>query len=273
MIVVTKTINQYLGLGCLLVTTALFVGCQTTTSSSIYKKDPEKSLQVRTQLAGEHLRKGDLDAAKRSLDQALAHDARDSNANMMMGILLQQEGSPVNLEKAETYFKRAISSDPENAQARNNYGTYLYRLARYEDAIEQLTIAGATLGYEQRYLALENLGRVYLKQGDVANAEKTFKQALSVNRDSIISMLELAEIFYLREQYASATQLYEQFVQRVGSTNQSSRALWLGIRIARANNDPLGQQALVNQMRALFPNSQEYQRYLQLQYSTEAVWK
>ncbi|SSQ43106.1 type 4 fimbrial biogenesis protein [Acinetobacter baumannii] len=32
-------------------------------------------------------------------------------------------------------------------------------------------------------------------------------------------------------------------------------------------------QVLVNQLRALFPESPEYQRYLQLQYSTEAVWK
>ena len=46
---------------------------------------------------------------------------------------------------------------------------------------------------------------------------------------------------------------------------------WL--RIARANADQLGMQVLVNQMRALFPDSPEYQRYLQLQYSTEAVWK
>ena len=264
--------SKQLSVGIFVAMAVLLSGCQTT-SSSPYKKDPAKSLQVRTQLAGEHLKNGDLDAAKRALDLALEHNWRDSNANMMMGILLQQEGSKINLDKADSYFKRAIQSDPNNSQARNNYGTYLYRLERYNDAIEQLSIAGAALGYEQRYLALENLGRVYLKQGDVLNAEKTFKQALLVNRDSTISMLELAEIFYLREQYAGATQLYEQFVHRVGAHNQSSRALWLGIRIARANLDELGQQALVNQMRALFPNSQEYQRYLQLQYSTEAVWK
>ncbi len=48
---------------------------------------------------------------------------------------------------------------------------------------------------------------------------------------------------------------------------------WIGIRIARANGDQLGMQVLVNQLRALFPESPEYQRYLQLQYSTEAVWK
>ncbi len=248
----------------------LVTACQTPDTLS---KDPEKAVKVRTQLAAEYIKTGDLDAAKRALDQALEVDSRDATANMMMGVLLQQEGSQLNLDKAESYFRRSISIEPKNAQARNNYGAYLYQIGRYKDAIEQLEIAGATLGYEQRYQALENLGRIYLKLGNVANAEKTFKQALQANRDSSISMLELAEIFYLRQQIPAATQLYEQYVRRVGQKNQGARALWIGIRIARANDDKMGTQVLVNQLRALFPDSQEYQRYLQLQHSTEAVWK
>jgi len=248
-------------------------GCQTTNSGTIIKKDPEKAVKVRTQLAAEYIRTGDLDAAKRALDQALATEPRDSTANMMMGVLLQQEGSKISLDKADSYFKRAISSDSKNAQARNNYGTYLFITERYNDAIEQLSIAGAALGYDQRYAALENLGRVYLKVGNVANAENAFKQALQVNRDSIISLVELSEIFYLQQKNVQASQLYEQYVRLVGQDNQGARALWIGLRIARANNDQMGMQVLVNQLRALFPESQEYQRYSQLKYSTEAVWK
>lgn len=169
----------------------LLTGCQSQKTT----KDPKKAVQVRTQLAAEYIKSGDLDAAKRALDQALEVNSRDSMANMMMGVLLQQEGSATNLEKADTYFKRAISEEPTNAQARNNYGTYLYQLKRYNDAIEQFTIAGATLGYDQRYRALENLGRIYVLLGDRVNAEKSFKQALQANRDSYVSMLELSEIF------------------------------------------------------------------------------
>ena len=251
---------------------AIFItACQTQTT--MVKKDPEKAVKVRTQLAAEYIKSGDLDSAKRTLDQALEMNSRDSAANMMMGILLQQEGSKVSMDKAEAYFKRAISADPKNAQARNNYGTYLYQIERYNDAIEQLNVAATTLGYDQRYKAFENVGRIYLKLGDMANAEKSFKQALQVNRDSYISMLELSEIFYLKQQTTAATQLYEQFVRGVGQKNQGARALWIGIRNARANSDTMGMQVLVNQLRALFPESPEYQRYLQLQYSTEAVWK
>lgn len=247
--------------------------CQTTDRGMIVKKDPEKAVKVRTQMAAEYIRTGDLDAAKRSLDLALKADSRDSNANMMMGVLLQKEGSQANLDKANSYFSRAISIDPKNAQARNNYGTYLYQIKRYNEAIEQFSIAGTTLGYDQRYRALENLGRTYRLVGDVVNAEKTFKQALQVNRDSTFSMLELSEIFYLQRKPVAARPLYEQYVRLVGQTQQSAHALWLGLRVARANGDTMGMQVLVNQLRAVFPESQEYQRYLQLQYTTEAVWK
>lgn len=70
-------------------------GCQTSQTV----KRTRKSSKVRTQLAAEYIRSGDLDSAKRSLDQALSVDSRDATANMMMGILLQQEGSKPNLEK------------------------------------------------------------------------------------------------------------------------------------------------------------------------------
>lgn len=248
-------------------------GCQSTGSGTIVKKDPEKSVKVRTQMAAEYIRTGDLDSAKRVLDQALKVDDRDSTSNMMMGVLLQQEGSQINLDKADTYFKRAISIEPKNAQARNNYGTYLYQVKRYNEAIEQFNIAGSTLGYDQRFKALENLGRIYLLQGDRVSAEKSFKQALQANRDSSVSMIELAEIFYLQKNFLVARQLYEQFVRIVGQENQGARALWVGLRIARANDDKTGMYVLVSKLRTQFPNSQEFQRYLQLQYSTEAVWK
>ena len=251
-------------------TTVLVMGCQ---SSAGTKADPKKAVQIRTELAAQHINRGELDIAKRTLDQALELNSRDSTANMMMGVLLQREGSPQNFAKAERYFKQALSTDSKNPQARNNYGTYLYQAKRYQEALQQFNIAGATLGYDQRWLAIENAGRVYLELGDTANAEKSFTQALHVNRDAYNSMIELANILYLRGDVAGAGTLYDQAVKLIGQQNQNARALWVGIRLARAHGNPFETQALVNQLRALYPESPEYQRYLQLQYTTEAVWK
>lgn len=250
----------------------MLAACQTANPNKL-SKDPQKAVESRTKLAAQHIRNGDLDSAKKALDQALQTNSRSVEAHIMMGVLLQTEGSPHNLEQAEYHYKRAIALDAKNARARNNYGGYLYLRERYNEAIEQLSIAGATLGYEQRGMALQNLGRTYLKLNDTAKAEHYLTQALQVDRSLHLAMIELAEIYYLSGRVKQAQQAYEMFVRTVGQNNQDAAALWTGIRVARANDDRIGMQVLVNQLRALYPNSAEYKRYLQLQYTTEAVWK
>ena len=56
----------------------------------------------------------------------------------------------------------------------------------------------------------------------------------------------------MQQQIPAATQMYEQYVRTVGQKNQGARALWIGLRVARANADKMGMQVLVNQLRALF---------------------
>lgn len=264
------------GLTVLALTMFLATGCVTEYTgpkSTLGEKDPAKAVQLRTQLAAEYIRNNELDKAKQELDIALKIDSRSAEANLMMGVLLQQEGSPINITSAESYFKRAISMSPKNAQARNNYGTYLFQRERYAEAVEQLKIAGSTLGYEQRYVALENLGRTYLKLENSKQAEEAFGQALQVNRNSLIAKIELAELLYLQERFTLAGQMYEDYIRNTGQANQGARALWIGARLARARNDETGMKVLINQLRAQFPDSSEYQRYLKLQSSSEAVWK
>lgn len=250
----------------------LLTGCITTGPSPL-KPDPKAAVATRTALAGQYIRSGDLDAAQRSLEMALSIDSRSAEANNMMGVLLQQEGSAANLAKAETYFKRAISIDSNFAQARNNYGVFLNGRKRYQEAVEQFKLAGSTLGYDGRAAALENLGRTYLSLNDTAGAEQAFKQALQANRDSVVARLELAELFLSRKQVQDASALYNDYLRSLGDQKQGARSLWLGVRIARAERDTIRMKTFINQLGADYPTSAEYQRYLQLQKSPEAVWK
>ena len=87
-----------LALTSMLCASFVLVACQT---QDIVRKDPEKAIKVRTQMAVEYLKSGDLDSAKLVLDEALALNSRDAQSNMIMGVLLQQEGSKINLDKAE----------------------------------------------------------------------------------------------------------------------------------------------------------------------------
>lgn len=256
----------------LLLTGGITLTACVTVSHGQMKVDPQAAVNTRTALAAQYIRSGDLDAAQRSLDAALKIDPRSAEANNMMGVLLQQEGSPRNLEKAESYYKRAIFIKDDYAQARNNYGVYLTGRKRYKEAIEQFSVAGEALGYEGRASALENLGRTYLALNDPKSAEQAFRQALQANRDSVIARFELAELFLKKNQIRDASALYNEYLRYMGAQKQGARSLWLGIRIARAEQDTLRMKNFINQLALDYPDSDEYKRYLQLQQSNEAVW-
>ena len=158
---------------------------QTSTQPSNNRNlDKQKVARVRTSLAAQYIRNNELDTAQRQLEKAFAADNRYAPAYDMMGVLLQQEGSRLNLQKADQYFKKAIALDKDFEQARNNYGVYLSQMKRYNEAAVQFEIAGSALGYDGRIGALENLGRTHLQLDDHPAAAKVFLRVLDANRNS-----------------------------------------------------------------------------------------
>lgn len=246
----------------LMVLAGVLSACVTT--SNVNQPDPDKSAKAHSAIAAQYVKTNNLDAAERHARKALNANRRSAEAQNIMAVILQREGSRINMQKAEGYFKRAISYKPDFAQAHNNYGVYLSHLGRNTEAIQQFEIAGATLGYEGRASSLENLGRTALKSGKTDLAEKAFLQALDVNRNSIISRIELVDIFLFKQQHYEAQRLYDDYVNYLGGEPQGARSLWQGIRIAKALNDAdeirrLG-QVLINR----YPDSAEAARYRRL---------
>ncbi|PIE47526.1 MAG: pilus assembly protein PilW [Gammaproteobacteria bacterium] len=164
--------------------------------------------KIRTKLAGQYIQSGQLDAAMRQLQLALIADDQYAQAYDMMGVLLQQEGSPTNLQKTDGYFKKAIEL-ADMAQTHNNYGVYLFQVGRYHEALEEFKIAGSTLGYRGRIDALENLGRTYIKLDDKNQAIQTFFKVLENNSNSVIAHIELVDLFIEQKRYKQAKNLLQ----------------------------------------------------------------
>ncbi len=248
---------------------------QTVTSSdpSRLKMDPKEIAKTRTAIAAEFIRDHKLDDAKRQLEQALQADPKSAAAYDMMGVLLQQEGSPINLAKAEGYFKKAISLDADFVQANNNYGVYLSQMQRYNEAIAQFEIAGAALGYEGRADALENLGRTYLKVNNKPLATKTFLKALDANRQSIVARSELIDILLADGHSLEAKELYDDLVTLLGDTNLDPRTLLQGIRIAKSTGNTAQLQKLTQQVFDRYPLSSEAKQVRTWLSNPAATWK
>lgn len=251
--------------------TLLLAGCQSVPEDA--NKNPEQAARTRTAIAAEYIKKGDLDSAKQHLERALKADPRSAEAYNMMGILLQREGSEINLQKAEGYYRKAISLKDDFAQAHNNYGVYLSQQKRHREAYKQFSIAGATLGYEGRAAALENLGRTALLLGEATQAQQAFESALKAEPNLLVARFELAELLLGQGRVRESTALYDEYVRLLGKNPQGSRSLWLGMRLARLQQKPAQLQQYASELQQRYPDSEENRRYQQLKNSPGMPWK
>ncbi len=268
--------------------TLMLAGCQSTPTdnlmgstpyqtstqpSSNRNPDQQEIARVRTSLAAQYIRKNELDTAQRQLEKALAADSRYAPAYDMMGVLLQQEGSRLNLVKADQYFKKAIELDKDFDQVRNNYGVYLSQMKRYSEAAEQFEIAGAALGYEGRISALENLGRTYLQLNNRPAAATAFLRALDGNRNSLIAHIELVDLLLEQQRVQQAQRLYDETLVLVQGQGTSPRLLLQGIKLAAAQNDITTRQRLAQQLLSAYPLSDEAKQLKTWLNNPEAPWK
>lgn len=235
---------------------ATLTGCvETIVTGDSVTADPERALESQILLGEGYLRNGDRAKARIHFDRALEYDKRSPGALNGLAVIYQLEAEP---DKAEDYFKRALRADKNFSQARNNYALFLYGQRRFEDAYEEFEIVSKDLTYDRRPSVLVNFGRTALELDRPEKAEVVFERALSLEPGLLSAIIELAELKFTRQDYAAAKNLLDRYGQL---SEQSSRSLWLGIRIERifGNKDKEASYALA--LRNLHPYSKEYLEY------------
>lgn len=247
-------------------------GCKSTSTPAITPTNyqgtaPENRViergriaEVRTQLAAQYIGERKLDEAKRQLETALQSNNRYAPAYEMMGVLLQTEGSPSNLAKADEYFRRALSLDSSSMKTRNNYGVYLAQIGKHREAIAQFEIAGSALGYEGRAKALENLGMSYMKIGQSAKAKQAFIRAMDADNNTAIARIELINIFLAEGNSLLAKQLYDELTVMAGNRQLPAEIMLQGIKIAILQGNQSLQQQLSQKLLSVHPLSDEAKR-------------
>lgn len=236
----------------------LLSGCVTTTEGSIYTNtgvDKKAALDSHVQAARDYLQRGDTDNALRHLRKAVEIDpnAAEVHATTAYAYELTRD-----TKLAEEHYRKALRADPTLSSARNNYGVFLFKQGRIEEARREFRVAVDDTLYTRRFDAFYNLAMCDLKLGKVADAQENLERSLALNRQYAPAMLELAGIYLDQGKADTAQQLYENFRTR---SRQNAHSLWLGVRIAAANNnqDALASYALA--LKNLFPESEEYADY------------
>jgi len=244
---------------------ALFVSACVTTTTGGFNTEPSDERAVRdfVQLATGYFEAGDMNAARRNVNNALAIDDRSSEAYNVLALVLQREG---DRELAHETFQRALALDESNSQARNNYAAFLYDIGEFEQSYQQLETVANDTTYESRDRAFVNLGVSALRTSRPERAEYAFERALQLNSNAYPASLEMAQIKFEQGEFAQAMNYYKQYVTSSQFFNvvQTPRSLLLGIQLERRFDNEEGAAIYAVMLESLYRDSVEFQQYLNL---------
>lgn len=237
---------------------SLLAGCVTTEQGTFaQKKDPERALNYSLQAARSYIAKGNWEAAKRHLKTALNLDERDAEVHEALALVFQNTGE---FELADQHFQQAVGLDGKAPRIRNNYAAFLYQQSRYGEAEKHLERVVDNVLYEKREAAFVNLGLARRKLEDYAGAREAFERAWLMDKQSLFTTYQLAEVYYLLGDYAAAQRYYQAY--RARTERQSSAALWLGIRLADQFEDRNAMSSYALALKNMYPRSEEYLQYV-----------
>ncbi|MDP3705127.1 MAG: type IV pilus biogenesis/stability protein PilW [Legionellaceae bacterium] len=180
---------------------AICLALQSCQHAQDVKHDEEAAL-YNTQLGLAYLSQGDRSLAKRKLLMALAQAPNLPSANASMAYFMEKTGDMV---KTEYYYRRAMLFAPGRGAQLNNYGAFLCRQGRYQQAERYFLLAVQDVQYDHTAAAYENAGLCVKAIPDDKKAVTYFQNALMQDPLRKQSLYELVRIELKQGQVAAAT--------------------------------------------------------------------
>jgi tetratricopeptide (TPR) repeat protein len=186
---------------------ALFVYCDTDPFGVGGQSSFEA--QGRYMMGTIHLARGELDAAQREYEAALASNPKAAGPDALndLGIIAARRG---DTERAERYFRLAAAADPEYSKGWNNLGNIRADAGDAEGARKYYERAIAVDPEDAR--AYYFYGKLLLKGGDAARAAEEFERAVHYQPNFTEAWLELGNIYRRRGDLARARDCFEKVV-------------------------------------------------------------
>lgn len=237
--------------------TALLVGCagQPMSEGGIANTQVDNESRQRarafTELASAYLARAQYKVALDELRKAITVDSRYGPAYNLYGLIYMELAED---KLAEENFRRAIELDRSDSEARNNYGWFLCTRDRFDEGLEQFTVALRNPLYAHPERAMANAGVCAERKGDLALAEANLQRSLKLQPDNPNTLIKLAGLNFRQGRLTETQRLLSRHAELAPPTAES---LWLGVRLERKLGDRAQEAAYGLQLRKRFPDSNE----------------
>ena len=248
------------GVAGLLLVLLTIAGCATQSSESEFKaatattgaeSEQQTRARIHTELASGYYEMGNLGVALEEVNEAVRVDPSYGPAHNVAGLVY---ASLKEDRLAQQSFERALSINPLDSDANNNYGLFLCQSKREEEGIKHFLAALRNPLYRNPDRSYVNAGVCSRRRGDTAAAENYFQSALKMRPNQPQALYQLADLEYARGNFAEAKN-YLGRLTKIAPAN--AEVLWLGLRVARKLDDGNSEASYALQLRKNYPNSKE----------------
>lgn len=216
--------------------------------------EPEarKRARLRIELASGYYEAGKTVVALDHIKQALLADPSFSPAYVLRGLVYMRLNEKA---QAEESFQRAIEVNPQDADARHNYGWFLCQQGRHAEAIKAFDGALASPLYGGQAKTLMAKGVCQVRMGQLVEAERSLARSYELDASNPVVAYNLANLLFRRGDDNRA----QFYIRRLNNSEMANaESLWLGIRVERRLNNQQAAQQLALQLERRFPNSPEW---------------
>lgn len=212
---------------------------------------PKNAAEAYANLGRQYLLQGSLDLAEARLHKAIQLEPDFAKAHHDLAVVY---GELRNTGAAEAEYQIALRLAPGDITASYNYATLLYNQGKYAEAAEKFQTVVVGPSSEQKAVAYEALGLIALRNGDPAQAEKRFEEALAITPTLPRALLESARVAFQSDRFLLAKNYLQRHLE---ATRGTPAGFLFGVHLGKALNDEKLVTYCQEQLRKKFPESPE----------------
>ncbi|WP_375321892.1 type IV pilus biogenesis/stability protein PilW [Aliivibrio logei] len=242
-----------------LLTVGLLVsaGCVTVNEADdMSKEEIIRAAEARITLGLSYLNAGNMIKARENLELAVQYAPDYYRSQTSLAYYYQQVEEN---ELAEKAYKRALRSSSKNGNVLNNYGVFLCKNGRYEEAQQKFAQAIDQPYYYLVSASYENAAMCALGSGDKVTAKTYFERSLAHDPNRVRSTLQLAKLNIDEGNYSEPRIALFKFTKKYGYKPVS---LSLLIELEKKAGNAHLVKKYADLLGKKYPDSREYQNYL-----------
>jgi type IV pilus assembly protein PilF len=210
--------------------------------------------RINARLAMEYLKREQLQVAQDKIEKALAQNPKDVNVQLAAGLVYERLHEN---RTAEKHFRQAVKISPDSPEAQNALGAYFCRNEQQKKGEEMFLKAAANPLYRTPFVAYTNAGVCARSAGNLEQAERYLRQALTSKVDYPETYAQLAGVLHGRGNNLHARAFVERYFAVAPATPEM---LLLGYNIEVAMKDEAAAAAFKARLEKEFPDSEQLRR-------------